>query len=144
MPEITGEIASGRSMSVMRMLLPRNSNLAIAHAAARPNTVLIGTTTSAVVSVRRIAAAVSGSAKLCRYAATPWANAMANTVASGASSTAARKVSDTVMNSQRTMACIQVCCPGRAVSPARPPWGRAAAISAPPARGGGAPNPAAG
>ena len=54
MPEITGEIASGRSMSVMRMLLPRNSNLAMAQAAASPNTVLIGTTTAAVMSVRRI------------------------------------------------------------------------------------------
>ena len=53
-------------MSVMRMLLPRNSNLAIAHAAASPNTVLIGTTIAAVISVRRMAASVSGSEKLCR------------------------------------------------------------------------------
>ena len=66
MPAITGETASGRSMRVMRTLLPRNSNLAIAQAAASPNTVLIGTTTAAVSSVRRMAAAVSGSAKLCR------------------------------------------------------------------------------
>ena len=66
MPEITGEIASGRSMRVMSTLLPRNSNLAIAQAAARPNSVLTGTTTAAVISVRRIAATVSGSAKLRR------------------------------------------------------------------------------
>ncbi len=66
MPEITGEIASGRSMRVMSTLLPRNSNLAIAQAAARPNSVLTGTTTAAVISVRRIAATVSGSEKLRR------------------------------------------------------------------------------
>src|SRR5205814_920623 len=36
MPEITGEIASGRSISGMRMLLPRNSNLALDVAAAPP------------------------------------------------------------------------------------------------------------
>ena len=66
MPEITGEIASGRSMSVISTLLPRNSNLAIAQAAASPNTVFTGTTTAAVSSVRRMAAAVSGSEKLCR------------------------------------------------------------------------------
>ena len=39
---------------------------------------------------------------------------MMKTVASGASSTAARKVSETVMNPKRTRTCIQVCCPGRA------------------------------
>ncbi len=66
MPEITGDTASGRSMSVISTLLPRNSNLAIAQAAASPNTVLIGTTTAAVSSVRRMAASVSGSAKLTK------------------------------------------------------------------------------
>ncbi len=54
------------------------------------------------------------------------------------------KPSDTLMNSQRTMACIQVCCPGRAASSASAPGGSAAAISAPPARGAGGPRPAAG
>ena len=48
MPEITGETASGRSMSVIRKLLPRNSNFAMAHAAASPKIVLTGTTTAAV------------------------------------------------------------------------------------------------
>ena len=66
MPEITGETASGRSMSVISTLLPRNSNLAIAHAAASPKMVLTGTTMSAVIRVRRMAAVVSGSAKVCR------------------------------------------------------------------------------
>ncbi len=61
MPEMTGDTASGRSMSVMRKLLPLNSNLAMDHPAANPKTVLIGTTTSAVIRVRRIAARVSGS-----------------------------------------------------------------------------------
>ena len=56
---------------------------------------------------------------------------MTNTVASGASSTAARNVSDTAMNSQRTRECSQVRCPGRVASPARAE-GSAAAISEPP------------
>ena len=66
---------------------------------------------------------------------------MANTVASGASSTAARKVSDTLMNSQRTMLCIQVCWPGRLRSAASAPEGERA-ISAPPARDAVGPTPA--
>ena len=66
MPEITGETASGRSMSVIRKLLPRNSNLAIAQAAASPNTVLSGTTTAAVSQREADGGGVSGSAKLCR------------------------------------------------------------------------------
>ena len=51
-------------MRVIRKLLPRNSNLAMAQEAANPNRVLMGTTTSATVSVSRMAAAVSGSVKL--------------------------------------------------------------------------------
>ena len=43
-------------MSVIRKLLPRNSNFAMHQAAVMPNTVFSGTTTAAVVSVRRIAA----------------------------------------------------------------------------------------
>ena len=49
-------------MSVTRTLLPRNSNLAIAQAAATPNTRLSGTAIEATRSVRRIAASASGSA----------------------------------------------------------------------------------
>ena len=36
---MTGETANGRSISVISRLLPWNSNLAIAHAAAMPNSV---------------------------------------------------------------------------------------------------------
>ena len=36
-PEITGETENGRSISVISRRLPRNSNFAIAHAAATPN-----------------------------------------------------------------------------------------------------------
>ena len=97
MPEITGETASGRSMSVIRKLLPRNSNFAMAQAAASPNSVFSGTTTAAAVSVRRIAAPVSGSVKLCEVGLEPFSSAMANTVASGANSSAARKASETPM-----------------------------------------------
>ena len=43
--------------------LPRNSNLAIAHAAATPNTRLSGTAIAAVSSVSRTAAQASGSCK---------------------------------------------------------------------------------
>ena len=42
-PEITGDTANGRSISVISTLLPRKSNLAIAQAAARPNTRFSGT-----------------------------------------------------------------------------------------------------
>ena len=51
----------------------------------------------------------------------PFDSAMTNTVASGASSTAAMNSSEVVMKSQRTMACAQVRCPGRLLSPARLP-----------------------
>ena len=60
-PEITGETANGRSISVISRLLPRNSNLAIAQAAARPKTRLSGTAIAATSSVSRIAASASGS-----------------------------------------------------------------------------------
>ena len=40
---MTGDTANGRSMSVIKVLLPRNWNLAIAQAAATPNTRLRGT-----------------------------------------------------------------------------------------------------
>ncbi len=39
---ITGETANGRSISVVKKLLPRNSNLAMHQAAARPKIVLAG------------------------------------------------------------------------------------------------------
>ena len=38
MPEITGDTANGRSISVVSRFLPRNSNFAMAHPAQTPNT----------------------------------------------------------------------------------------------------------
>ncbi len=52
MPEITGETANGRSISVVSRFLPRKSNCAIAHDAARPKTMLSGTAIAAVSSVK--------------------------------------------------------------------------------------------
>ena len=46
-------------MSVIRKLLPLNSNLAIAQAAATPKTRLAGTEIAATSSVSRIAASAS-------------------------------------------------------------------------------------
>ncbi len=59
-PAMTGEIANGMSISVINRLLPRNSNLAMAQAAAMPNSVFSGTTMAAVSSVSSIDASVSG------------------------------------------------------------------------------------
>ena len=41
-PAITGETENGKSISVIRICLPRKSNFAIAHAAAMPNNVFNG------------------------------------------------------------------------------------------------------
>jgi hypothetical protein len=60
-PETTGETAKGRSIAVTRSALPRNSNLAIAQAAATPKAALAGTEIAATSSVRRIAASAIGS-----------------------------------------------------------------------------------
>ena len=57
---MTGDTANGRSMSVIKVLLPRNSNLAIAQAAATPNTRLKGTAMAATVSVSLTAAQAIG------------------------------------------------------------------------------------
>ena len=55
MPETTGETENGRSISVMRNALPRNSYLATHQAAATPKTRLSGTAMAATISVSRIA-----------------------------------------------------------------------------------------
>src|SRR6185436_3014441 len=117
-PETMGDTASGRSISVIRKLLPRNSNFAMHHAAVIPNSVLSGTTTAAVMSVSRIAARVSGSPKLLKYACQPLDNAVANTAANGAASSAPRKVSDTVISTQRISVERRLVCPGRLASSA--------------------------
>src|SRR5690242_10917838 len=117
-PDTTGDTASGRSISVMRMLLPRNSNLAIHQAAVMPKIVFSGTTMAAAVSVNRIDARVASSEKLEKYAAQPCSSAMANTAASGAASSAPRNVSEMVMSSQRTSFERRLACPGRVASSA--------------------------
>ncbi len=60
-PATTGDTANGRSMSVMSSVLPRNSNLAMAQAAARPKTRFSATEMTATSSVRRMADSASGS-----------------------------------------------------------------------------------
>ena len=65
-PATTGEIEKGRSTSEISRLLPKNSNLPIAHAAATPNTRLQGTAMSAASKVSRIDESVSGSRKVVR------------------------------------------------------------------------------
>jgi hypothetical protein len=59
-PATTGDTENGRSINVMSSVLPRNSNLAIAHAAARPKTTLSGTLIAAMSKVSFIAAHASG------------------------------------------------------------------------------------
>ena len=61
MPAMTGETANGRSMSVVSMLLPRKSNLAIVQPAAIPKIRLAGTANAAAMSVSFSAAIASGS-----------------------------------------------------------------------------------
>ncbi len=60
-PAMTGDTVNGRSMKVVRRLLPVKSNLAMHHAAVTPKTVLSTIDATAVISVRRIAASASGS-----------------------------------------------------------------------------------
>lgn len=58
---MTGDTAKGKSISVIKRLLPRNLNFEMAQAAQTPKTRFAGTTIAAVISVRRIAAMASGS-----------------------------------------------------------------------------------
>ena len=60
-PATTGDTAKGRSISVISRLLPLNSNLAMAQAAATPNRMLKGSTASAMTMVSQIAERVSDS-----------------------------------------------------------------------------------
>ena len=62
----TGETENGRSMKVSSTLLPRKSNLAIAQAAATPNTRFNGTAMTAAVSVNQMADTASGSVMAAR------------------------------------------------------------------------------
>ena len=66
MPEITGETANGRSMSVTSRFRPGKVNLLMHQAAATPNTRLIGTATAATSNVSRAALRASGSLTACQ------------------------------------------------------------------------------
>ena len=65
-PEITGLTENGRSISVIRKVLPRKSNLAIAQAAITPKTRLRPTEIAATSSVSLIADSASGSASAAK------------------------------------------------------------------------------
>src|SRR5579863_8111566 len=78
---MTGDTANGRSMSVIKALLPRKLNLAIAHAAATPNTRLQGTAMAATYSVSLTAVHATGSDMATKYAPMPLASACTNTSA---------------------------------------------------------------
>jgi hypothetical protein len=59
-PAITGEMAKGRSMSVISRFLPFELEPGDGPGAATPKTVFSGTAIAAAISVRRIAARASG------------------------------------------------------------------------------------
>src|SRR3954465_14374580 len=101
-PEITGLTENGRSTSEISNVLPRNSNLVIAHAAIKPNTRLRVTEIAATVSVSRIAESASGSVSAEKYAPTPFENACANTTTSGSTTKTLRKVTAIAMMMART------------------------------------------
>ncbi|MNT12535.1 hypothetical protein D3C72_1474660 [compost metagenome] len=60
-PATTGDTENGRSTSEVSSALPLNSNLAMAQAAATPNTRFSGTAISAVSKVSLMADQASGS-----------------------------------------------------------------------------------
>src|SRR6476661_3291794 len=101
---MTGETDSGKSISVTSTLLPRKSNLAIAHAAATPNAQLHGTAIATTISVSRSAASASGSASAAQYTAAPFERAPASTNASGSTSTSATNAIATAISSPRSHA----------------------------------------
>ena len=103
MPEITGDTAKGRSMSVSSVPLPGNWNFAIAQLAARPKARFSGTAMAAVSSVSRIAAHASGSRRAVTYAPRPFSRAWAKTAASGSTRKTARNTTATTSRAARTM-----------------------------------------
>src|SRR4051794_19811126 len=92
-PETTGDTEKGRSISVVSTLLPRKSNLAMAHAAATPKNKFAGTAITAASSVSRIADHASGSVIARAYAAQPLRSASKNTAKSGTNRKSARYAS---------------------------------------------------
>src|SRR5690606_14946387 len=74
-PATTGDTENGRSIRVIRNCLPRNWNLAMAQAAATPNTRFSGNDTAATHSVSLMALQASGSTMAARYSSQPFLNA---------------------------------------------------------------------
>src|ERR1035437_3764770 len=97
-PATTGDTENGRSMSVIKIDLPRNSNLATAHAATTPKIVFNGTVMAATISVSRIAAHESLFASAAQYAAKPFWNACAKTLTSGSSKKTRRNINAMTMS----------------------------------------------
>src|ERR1700677_1847426 len=126
-PEMTGETAKGRSIRVMRRLLPRKENFAIAQAAATPKITLAGTAIAAVSSVSRMAAKASALAKDAKYAARPCPSASAKTAAKGSTRKKPRKSRATAGRVQRTQAASRV---ARGAPARRAGWDRVLTLTA--------------
>src|SRR6195256_239257 len=101
-PEITGLTENGRSISVIRKVFPVKSNLAIAQAAATPNTRLRLTEIAATSSVSLIAESASGSVSAAKYEEMPLEKACANTTTSGSTTNTVRNVTASAMMMKRT------------------------------------------
>ena len=98
---MTGLTENGRSISVIRKVLPRKSNFAIAQAAITPNTRLRLTEIAATSKVSLIAESASGSASAARYAPMPLEKACANTTTSGSTTKTVRKLTASAMMMKR-------------------------------------------
>src|SRR3954462_9086606 len=99
---MTGLTENGKSISVIRKVLPENSNFEIAQAATRPKTRLTPTEIAATNSVNLIADSASGSASAAKYARTPFEKDRANTTTSGSTTKTERKVIASAMMTMRT------------------------------------------
>ena len=86
------------------MLLPLNSNLAIAQAAATPNTKLSGTAMSAAINVNFMADKASASTSAEIYVSTPFRKASVKTAASGMNKNKLKNTSVVEMSAHRTQA----------------------------------------
>ena len=102
MPEMTGDTANGRSISVVSRFLPRKSNLAMAQPAQTPNTRFNGTAIAAASSVSFSAAIASGCVIASVYAPHPCENASEKTSVSGRTRKSARNASTTAVSVQRS------------------------------------------
>eukprot|EP01022_Parablepharisma_sp_SALTPOND_P004178 TRINITY_DN1187_c2_g1_i1.p1 TRINITY_DN1187_c2_g1~~TRINITY_DN1187_c2_g1_i1.p1 ORF type:complete len:554 (-),score=206.99 TRINITY_DN1187_c2_g1_i1:2173-3834(-) len=103
-PEITGETENGRSIRVSNRFLPRNSNLAIAHAAATPKTRFSGTAMAAVSRVSLMADQASASVIDATQTSQPLRSASQNTATSGTNRNRVRNTSATPISDARTQA----------------------------------------